>query len=198
MSLRRVRLSVEPLEDRTTPATVSDLFNYAYQTHSNAWLLNQLNHDPMRLANPAIRPQVESLFTTVYQQATTTTQLLNQFPGALPPGVFNMVAYEAAWEASSAQWVAHVLGFTVTPAPAPTPAPVTGPASPAKSTVSINPTTVAVNGTVAVLLTAKNAAGTPLTTGGAAVTFGLGSGTAHGTFSAVTDNHDGTYSATFT
>jgi hypothetical protein len=64
--------------------------------------------------------------------------------------------------------------------------------------VSVSPTSIANLGTATVTLTAKDANGTALTTGGATVTFGLGTGTGGGNFGAVTDNNDGTYTATFT
>ena len=73
-----------------------------------------------------------------------------------------------------------------------------GPADPAQSTVAVAPASIAVSGTATVTLTARDSAGTALTTGGSTVTFGLGNGTAQGTFSAVTDNGDGTYTSTFT
>ena len=47
-------------------------------------------------------------------------------------------------------------------------------------------------------LTTKDALGNPEPTGGLTVAFGLGSGTAGGTFGSVTDHGDGTYSAVFT
>jgi adhesin/invasin len=49
-----------------------------------------------------------------------------------------------------------------------------------------------------VTLTAKDANGNLITTGGATVVFGLGTGTASGLFSGIVDNGDGTYTATFT
>src|SRR5207237_1203607 len=74
-----------------------------------------------------------------------------------------------------------------------------GPISPAQSTVTANPTTIATNQTSTVTLTAEDANGTPLTSGGAAVGFTLGTGaTATGDFTTATDNGDGTYTATFT
>jgi hypothetical protein len=67
------------------------------------------------------------------------------------------------------------------------------------SLVSIDPTSITNGGTTTVTLTARDANGTPLTTGGAQVVFGLGStGTAQGTFTQATDNNNGTYTATFT
>jgi hypothetical protein len=75
---------------------------------------------------------------------------------------------------------------------------VIGAADPAQSTVTINPSSIATSGTATVTLTAKDANGTQLITGGATVTFDVGTGVGQGTFSSVTDNGDGTYTATFT
>src|SRR5262249_25967324 len=44
----------------------------------------------------------------------------------------------------------------------------------------------------------KDANGTQLTTGGATVVFSLGNGGGQGTFTNLSDHHDGTYTATFT
>jgi hypothetical protein len=81
-------------------------------------------------------------------------------------------------------------GITVTAAP--------GPIDPGQSTVTISPASVGINGTATVTLTAKDANGTPLTTGGATVAFGLGSGAGQGDFTNLVDHGDGTYTATFT
>src|SRR5262245_1156052 len=67
-----------------------------------------------------------------------------------------------------------------------------------QSTVAVSPASVAVGGTSTVTLTAKDANGTPLPTGGATIALGLGPGPTVGTFGPVTDNNDGTYTATFT
>jgi adhesin/invasin len=77
-------------------------------------------------------------------------------------------------------------------------APAAGTPSLLTSTVAANPISIAVGGTSTVTMTTRDATGTPLTTGGATVTFALGSGTGQGTFGTVTDNGNGTYSATFT
>ena len=57
--------------------------------------------------------------------------------------------------------------------------------------------TILVGGTDTVTLTARDASGHPVT-GALAVTFGLGAGSSGGTFGAVTNHGDGTYTATFT
>jgi adhesin/invasin len=71
-------------------------------------------------------------------------------------------------------------------------------ASPAQSTVGVNPASIQSGSTSTVTLTANDASGNPVTVGGSVVTFGLGAGTAQGTFGTVTDNGDGTYTAVFT
>jgi N-acetylneuraminic acid mutarotase len=67
-----------------------------------------------------------------------------------------------------------------------------------QSAVSATPASIPSGGTATVTLTAKDAAGNQLTTGGLPFSFGLGAGTGSGTFSNLTDNHNGTYAATFT
>ncbi|MCE9630075.1 MAG: IPT/TIG domain-containing protein [Planctomycetia bacterium] len=71
---------------------------------------------------------------------------------------------------------------------------VPGPAS-ARSTVTASVAEAAVGTAVTVSLQAIDAVGNPVTTGGARVRFTASSS---GTFSKVTDNGDGTYTATFT
>jgi cyclophilin family peptidyl-prolyl cis-trans isomerase len=76
-----------------------------------------------------------------------------------------------------------------------------GTISAAESVVTVQPGVVTAAGTTTatVTLTAKDASQNLLSTGGATVTFGLGNTTGgQGTFGAVTDNHNGTYTATFT
>jgi hypothetical protein len=78
---------------------------------------------------------------------------------------------------------------------------ITSAADPAQSTVTINPTSIQSGSPTTVTLTAKDTTGTQLTTGGSTVVFSLGNGTGQtgqGTFGAVTDNGNGTYTATFT
>src|SRR5207244_925611 len=73
-----------------------------------------------------------------------------------------------------------------------------GPVSLSQSIVSVAPTSIQSGNTATVTLTAKDAAGNQLTSGGLTIAFGLGSGTCTGTFSSVTDNSNGTYTPTFT
>lgn len=71
-------------------------------------------------------------------------------------------------------------------------------ADPSQSTVSVVPTSISAGGTATVTLTAIGISGAAETNGGLDVAFGLGSGNGRGTFSGVTDNGDGTYTAMFT
>jgi hypothetical protein len=72
-----------------------------------------------------------------------------------------------------------------------------GPVSLSRSTISVAPASLSAGGSATVTLTAKDSFGNRETSGGANVAFGLGAGSAGGTFSAVTDHGDGTYSASF-
>src|SRR5262249_46447825 len=69
-----------------------------------------------------------------------------------------------------------------------------------QSTVEVTPASVVsgVTNAATVTLTAKDINGNQATSGGNTIVFALSGGTATGTFSSVTDNHDGTYTATFT
>ena len=73
-----------------------------------------------------------------------------------------------------------------------------GPVDTGKSTVSVSPVSIASGGTATITLTARDAFGNQETSGGLTVVFGLGAGSASGTFGSVTDNHDGTYTDIFT
>jgi hypothetical protein len=75
---------------------------------------------------------------------------------------------------------------------------VVGPYSLAKSVVSVPQSSVALGTPITVTLTALDALGHQELTGGLKVVFSLGKGSAGGTFSGVTDNHNGTYTVTFT
>jgi adhesin/invasin len=70
--------------------------------------------------------------------------------------------------------------------------------SQSQSGVSLSSSTIPLGGTTTVTLTARDSFGNQVHHGGMTIAFGLGAGTAGGTFSAVTDHGDGTYTATFT
>jgi adhesin/invasin len=201
MKSRRTRLSVTSLEERATPATSADLYASVSQTYATSVQLQQMASNFGMLANPFARPIVQSYFQNVYSQSINTMTLLAQFPGALPGPTANLVSGLASMDASIASSVASVLGFQlVAPAvaaPVPT-TPALGPVSAARSVIAIAPTSIPTGGTTTVTLTARDANGRRETTGGSTVEFGVGVGSAQGTFSTVTDNGDGTYTATFT
>jgi hypothetical protein len=70
--------------------------------------------------------------------------------------------------------------------------------SAAASTYVLSNTTVASGSNITANLIAKDAYGNMLTVGGSTISFSLGAGTSTGTFGAVSDASDGTYSASFT
>ena len=74
----------------------------------------------------------------------------------------------------------------------------TGGISTSRSVVTVSSGTVVSGGTVTLTLQAKDASGNNITTGGATVVFTQSGGTSTGTIGATTDNHNGTYTATFT
>lgn len=66
------------------------------------------------------------------------------------------------------------------------------------SVVTVSSSAVIAGSSVGVTLTVKDTSGNRLPNGGSSVTFALGAGTSGGSFGAVTDNNDGTYTAVFT
>ena len=105
--------------------------------------------------------------------------------------------YTATFTATSpgsATFAATINGQPVTSLPAGI---IVVPLSLADSSVTVTPSTIPVDGTTIVTLTAGDADDTQETTGGLTVAFALGSGTGTGTFGPVTDNGNGTYTATF-
>jgi sugar lactone lactonase YvrE len=91
---------------------------------------------------------------------------------------------------ASVSGVATPAGFALTNSP--------GVVSLSQSSVTVSPTSIQAGGTATVTLTAEDANGNQETSGGLQVAFALGTGTGSGTFSAVTDNGNGTYTAAFT
>jgi hypothetical protein len=79
-------------------------------------------------------------------------------------------------------------GFTITP----------GAASTSRSVVTVSSGTVVSDSAVVLTLQARDQFGNTITTGGQTVVFSASGGTSTGTFGAVTDHGDGTYTATFT
>jgi N-acetylneuraminic acid mutarotase len=71
-------------------------------------------------------------------------------------------------------------------------------ADPSRSSITVTPGSILIGGTAKVTITARDASGNQQPTGGLYFGFGLGAGTGSGTFSNLTDNNDGTYTAIFT
>jgi adhesin/invasin len=92
---------------------------------------------------------------------------------------------------------ATINGQAVT-SPAPSISVTPGTASTAQSFVSVASGSVQSGNTDTLTLQAEDANGNDLVTGGLNVTFVLGTGAGTGTFSSVTDNGNGTYTASFT
>ncbi|MBI2614595.1 MAG: hypothetical protein HYW52_02730 [Gemmatimonadetes bacterium] len=67
-----------------------------------------------------------------------------------------------------------------------------------KSTVAVSASTIAAGQTATFTLTAKDQNGDQMAAGGSTVAFSLSGGTSNGTIGTVTDNNNGTYTATFT
>ena len=67
-----------------------------------------------------------------------------------------------------------------------------------QSTITAVPATIQSGSTATVTFIARDSAGNQETSGGLSVSFSLGAGTSTGTLSVVTDNNNGTYTATFT
>jgi RHS repeat-associated protein len=94
--------------------------------------------------------------------------------------------------------VATIGGSTLT-SPEPTVTVAPGPVSAAKSVVKLSAGSLVAGNSITITLQAVDAYGNQETTGGMKVEFALGKSTgARGVFSAVKDNHNGTYTATFT
>lgn len=92
---------------------------------------------------------------------------------------------------------ATIDGVSITSA-APSVAVIPGSVSLSQSTVAIGTTSLSAGATSTVILTARDAAGNQLTSGGLTVTFSIGGGGSSGNISSVIDNNNGTYTATFT
>jgi hypothetical protein len=101
--------------------------------------------------------------------------------------------------AGSARDVSASIGGNSITSPLPTITVTSGPVSLSQSIVSVSPTTIASGNTSSITLQAKDAYGNNLTASAGTVVFSLnGSGTSSGTFGAVTDHTNGSYTALFT
>jgi adhesin/invasin len=101
--------------------------------------------------------------------------------------------------AAGGNTIAATIGGQAVTSTAPSITVMVGQVSLSKSLVSLSSASVASGSSVTVTLQAEDAAGNKLTAGGLTVLFALaGTSGGHGTFSSVTDNKNGTYTARFT
>jgi FKBP-type peptidyl-prolyl cis-trans isomerase len=105
MGTHRVRLSVEGLEARETPAALADVYA---QTQANAALVRTLSSDFDWMANPSFRPVVEQFAKNLYVQSANALAIMTG-PGTAGPRAV------AAANAAAALNIAHWLGFNVLP-----------------------------------------------------------------------------------
>ena len=119
----------------------------------------------------------------VYGGVTTGTLTITGATIAL-----NNREYRAVFSNASSSFASSAATLQVVP----------GHADLSQSTVSVSPLSIAAGSTATVTLTAKDAYGYRETSGGLNIVFGLGGGSGGGSFSGVTDNNDGTYTAIFT
>jgi len=112
MDPRRVRLSLDALESRETPASLAAMYAAAAQTQANAGLVRTLSSDFGWMANPAFRPVVVQFAQNLFQQSTNAMSVMTG-PGWAGPGAL------AAANAAVAQNLANWLGFFVVPPPPP-------------------------------------------------------------------------------
>ena len=109
--------------------------------------------------------------------------------------------YTATFTASAAgtaRTIGATIGGSAVTSTLPTIIVSAGPVSLALSTVAVSTPTVVYPGVVTLTVTARNASGVQMPTGGLVVVFTKGAGTSDGTISTTTDNNNGTYTATFT
>ena len=107
MEPRRVRLSLDALETRETPASLAEMYTAAAQTQANAALVRTLSSDFDWMANPAFRPVVQQFARNLYQQSNSALTMM-----AGPRAV-------AAANAAVAVYLANWLGFSVVAPPPP-------------------------------------------------------------------------------
>jgi hypothetical protein len=152
-----------------------------------AIMMQAMSGDISWLASPAARPFVQQFLANAYQSSMS---FLAGSGGGPMAGIAQMTA-------NISSMVGNMLGVPVSPPPVVPPIRI-GSASPAKSTIAVSKESFSVAGTTTVTLTARDQNGRRLTTGGATVTFSLGTDAGHGTFGTVTDKHNGTYTAILT
>ena len=155
------------------------------------------------LAGPAV--EVTDAYGNVVNNSSTVTLKLSS--GLFSSGSASATATAAAGLAtfsnlainSAGSYTLSATDGSLTAAVSPALTITAAAPSAARSTVSLSTASVVVGATLTVTLTAIDAYGNPLATGGAKVAFSLtGAGTSGGTFSAVTDHGNGVYTAVFT
>lgn len=108
MGTLRVRLSVEGLETRETPATAADVSSAYSQTMANAALVRMVSSDFAWMSNPAFRSQVRQFATNLFQQSAHAMAIMT---GPSMAGGRSVAAANEAAALRIAQW----LGFNVLP-----------------------------------------------------------------------------------
>jgi Big-like domain-containing protein len=108
MGTFRVRLSLEGLETRETPATAADVASAYSQTMANAALVQTISSDYAWMANPAFRPRVQQFAKTLFDQSANALAVMTG------PGMAGARAVAAANEAVALN-LANWLGFNVLP-----------------------------------------------------------------------------------
>src|SRR5262245_38492141 len=105
MGTHRVRLSVEGLETRETPASLSSVYA---QTQANAALVRTLSSDFDWMANPSFRSVVVQFAKNLYLQSTQAMAVMTG-PGSAGPRAV------ASANAAAALNIAHWLGVHILP-----------------------------------------------------------------------------------
>jgi FKBP-type peptidyl-prolyl cis-trans isomerase FkpA len=119
MEPRRVRLSLEGLENRETPATLADVSAAAAQTQANAAVIRAIAADPRWMANPAFRPAVVGFAQGLFRQGTAAVTVMQDARATMSPLPAQVGPTEALARSNSAvaTRIANWLGFPVVPTP---------------------------------------------------------------------------------
>lgn len=100
--------------------------------------------------------------------------------------------------AGTANSMSATIGGIALTSTAPTLSVVAGSNSLSNSVIAVSPTSIQAGSTSTLTMTVKDSNGNILTSGGQTVAFNFTGGVSTGTISSLTDNHNGTYTATFT
>ena len=183
-------------KDATGPIPALDLSKSTLSVASGPYISGQ-----QYSATFAAKDQNGNIYaTTVDAQFSLTGGASNgTFAAVTSNGSGGYATTFTATTAGSASTLNVIVGGASIPASQrPSVTVVPGAVSAAQSAVTAATASAAIGAAVTLTLTARDAAGNSLTTGGLAVVFTKGAGTSDGTLSATTDNGNGTYSATFT